>query len=1693
MNSVAKKKYCAILCVIMTAALALGLLTMFRPANAANPIGLGDVRFSWERTIGDGITLGHIMSDNDKGEQKTYTISFDPQKAAVEPVIANGGNVMYGSTMSSLVDFEERRGRHIVFGVNGDVYDTSNGVTIGLTITDGRLINSATSQYSFGLTPSGDIVYGDSALEMSVTIGDQTYPITQVNKERKLDKSGLYLLTEDFNSTTKSTQSGAEVVFDVSDENAEGLKIGVPMKATLESVNLVDDNQDGNLTRIDAGKIVLAAHSESQYYDVLQSISPSAEITVNVNDKAGDKVDWSTVQSAMGIFHLLLDNGSVPAGIWNNTEVHPRTAMGLKEDGSIVLLQTDGRQTGWSNGLTFRQIIEHMRDELGCVTIFNFDGGGSSTIAATLPGDEKATVLNSPSDGQERANTNALLFIATDEKPAEPSAEMLHVYPVAERGYGTKSMLLEGAKMQFEVKATDSNYFAADVPSVSWTVEGDIGTIEEDGTFTAKNGSGTGYVVATSGSMTTKFEADVVDGITEIVTKRTIVSVAPGATTQLSFEAYNNGVPVACTAEALQFRMEPSALGTVSADGTFTASQKQGTGTLYVSYKDYTLELPVEVGKMPYSISDFETDIVEDGKARKNYLSGTAHFESSYHYEGATEDGWRANYILGSRGGSGTVSINRDEKYIKSGDGSLKIEYDFATKPLTGTVAIEWFNENDYDDETDDGTVLPGQPTAVGCWVYGDGNGAWLRIQMTGGKYVGDTYVDWVGWRYIETAIPTDAPYPYNLIRAVRVLGTASIANHTKGCIYVDSLRAIYDFRNDDETPTRVYDVKPQDITTSNRQEVISFKVADPKTNDAGESVAYTGVATERTKMWINNVEYTNLQQSVDADGTVTVTYNPSALTRLRPGLQRVKVRTEDNFGNKTFTEFSFTVSGYAVQLEQHVADADTLYAGQQFTYGLDAQDYKNFMRAEIEIVYNADNLTLVGEPQIDARLTEEERSVSDGRIVLTLCGMDALSAPEEDMILLTFRVNETVKGSTGIEIVKALVKDSTDNSIGVDTELILDPYDIPLDYKYLVNVSGTTVGDVTEITVTEGGTVVSDVTLVVEQSTGGAYSPADAEYTISDEGTFVFPELMLNTGVKYRIRAEKDGFVSNLVETQTYASYGRAVPDRVSVTVGEDAARGAGISWMTSYDAQAGYVLYSADAAMKNPVRVDAASEKIAGVLNEVERKFLGWGAYLTGLEPDTVYYYTVGDAASRSAVKSFKTAPDGDITIAVYGDIQGGSGKFPEIIGRLESLVSPDLSLLAGDVSDSGQSVAEWDTIYDNLAPWLTTGLWASTIGNHDTPYDGKEFTSLFYGADNGTGGQSRRNYYFTAGDALIFNFDTEAGYESYDAGYEKQIALMRKVFAETDKSFKIVLMHRSAYPMNYNEPEIRALAPVFEECGVDLVLSGHDHIYSRTTMLAGEKTVMNTNGVTYVVTGSASGSKYYAAANGRPWEDFVYDDDYPVFSYLTIENGVLSYIVYAFEDGQSKKIDEVVLNADSDLSIEKTGEGTISYDYVKQGVECTLTFLPAENFGVRNVWVNGEKVTLAEGNTYTFVPGETVTVRAEFSEGGTWLSGNGAPEADRGSWGDLYLDADTCDVYRKTDDGWQKIGNIKGEQGEQGEPGEKGEQGEQGEPGEKGETEVSGGCGSSVASAGSVVLCLLAFGTAIAVICVRPKRNR
>lgn len=93
---------------------------------------------------------------------------------------------------------------------------------------------------------------------------------------------------------------------------------------------------------------------------------------------------------------------------------HPRTAIGLKPDGTVVMLVADGRHRGEAEGLSLPELTRIMH-WLGCCDAVNLDGGGSSTMYIRGRGTDG--VVNNPSDngrfdpaGQRRV-ANALLVV----------------------------------------------------------------------------------------------------------------------------------------------------------------------------------------------------------------------------------------------------------------------------------------------------------------------------------------------------------------------------------------------------------------------------------------------------------------------------------------------------------------------------------------------------------------------------------------------------------------------------------------------------------------------------------------------------------------------------------------------------------------------------------------------------------------------------------------------------------------------------------------------------------------------------------------------------------------------------------------------------------------------------------------------------------------------------------------------------------------------------------------------------------------------------------------------------------------------------------------------------------------------------------------------------------------------------------
>jgi exopolysaccharide biosynthesis protein len=82
----------------------------------------------------------------------------------------------------------------------------------------------------------------------------------------------------------------------------------------------------------------------------------------------------------------------------------PRTAVGVIDDNHLVFVVVDGRQEGYSEGVTLPGLADIMLS-LGATTAYNLDGGGSSTMYFN------GQVINSPSNGGERG-TSDIFYVA---------------------------------------------------------------------------------------------------------------------------------------------------------------------------------------------------------------------------------------------------------------------------------------------------------------------------------------------------------------------------------------------------------------------------------------------------------------------------------------------------------------------------------------------------------------------------------------------------------------------------------------------------------------------------------------------------------------------------------------------------------------------------------------------------------------------------------------------------------------------------------------------------------------------------------------------------------------------------------------------------------------------------------------------------------------------------------------------------------------------------------------------------------------------------------------------------------------------------------------------------------------------------------------------------------------------------------
>ncbi len=255
-----------------------------------------------------------------------------------------------------------------------------------------------------------------------------------------------------------------------------------------------------------------------------------------------------------------------------------------------------------------------------------------------------------------------------------------------------------------------------------------------------------------------------------------------------------------------------------------------------------------------------------------------------------------------------------------------------------------------------------------------------------------------------------------------------------------------------------------------------------------------------------------------------------------------------------------------------------------------------------------------------------------------------------------------------------------------------------------------------------------------------------------------------------------------------------------------------------------------------------------------------------LTGLEPGRTYPYAIslGDRTlAQDGLRTNKRAGE-PFTFIVFGD-SGKGTKEQYLLAAQMIAAQPDFVLHTGDLIYSrGERRNYRDRFFVPYRELLRRVNFWPSIGNHDVfePIEESPYFEVFELPENGPSELPlEHNYWFDYASARIAIIDTELD----EATLRDVVApWLQGVLAEADTLWRFVVFHRPPYTAGAHLPseEVqRAIAPVLESTGVDVVFNGHEHMYERTHPIRDGKRAEDGHGVVYVVSG-AGGAMLYEA---------------------------------------------------------------------------------------------------------------------------------------------------------------------------------------------------------------------------------------
>lgn len=553
---------------------------------------------------------------------------------------------------------------------------------------------------------------------------------------------------------------------------------------------------------------------------------------------------------------------------------HPRTAVGIKADGTVILTVVDGRQPGYSQGFDLYKLACYMQ-KLGAMDALNLDGGGSSTFAIRIPGTDDIRMVNRTSDGEERECADSLLIVSSAIE--ERKFASVHIEP-----FGIA--VAPGGYIDFSVKGRDATGAAVPVPEtgLEWALSNtQYGQINAYGHFTSNGKEGnTEILVKYHGCVVGRTELNIIQPDQLVLDTGQTLVIPENSKKHLGIVGIKNGRNIFILPHQIYWEITEG-FGYVDENGMlYTGSRRmEGVVTAILKGTRISAYTFVRIGQTPVMLYDFED-------ADRN-------------------SGWSAKLVP-------------DNQSIGSVKGHCSVQVaEYPFEPVrTGVKALKIIFETEGSSIHigQDGqklAAIPYKPSAVGMWVYMKENIQGLRF--SGQLLDGDNNIvlldftfkqpgiHTTGWRYIEAPVPENAAAPFSFCPGDAIRLMFSSCEKTMGFIYIDDVRAVYDENQDDLIPPEVkrFDIIHKEPDTGR----VDIKVWLEKRTDYPYA---TKINYNRIRIFVDEMEYTGFKGHYGINkGNGTVMLEGLCFKK---GTHIVKLWFQDCFGNEAWGTETFIV-----------------------------------------------------------------------------------------------------------------------------------------------------------------------------------------------------------------------------------------------------------------------------------------------------------------------------------------------------------------------------------------------------------------------------------------------------------------------------------------------------------------------------------------------------------------------------------------------------------------------------------------------------------------------------------------------------------------------------------------------------------------------------------------------------------------